>query len=295
MIDWDLWHTIEELGFAGSYAAAAKRLKVDATTVKRRVETLEQNLDRQLFRRRGGFFVPTPACKKALDDVRIAAKHLEKAQARLATELEPRARRKIVITALNYFCDRLLSPATSRLETSPNLRIELVGGDRNMDLSHERAADIALRMGPASTNGVTSWHIAEIEYATYLAHGASRLTTPWATLDRSHSHLEEVRLPEQHAGEDGIRFTATSMTSLESMIAAGAAKGILPRFIGDANPALSRLEDHPTLGRPIWLLWRGDLVEHPHFGPIVSWIVREVSHCAEATPQAQDLLKKFAK
>ncbi|CAN0490593.1 unnamed protein product, partial [Discosporangium mesarthrocarpum] len=182
MIDWDLWRTIEELGFAGSYAAAAKRLKVDATTVKRRVETLEQTLDRPLFRRRAGFFVPTPACKKALDDVRIAAKHLELAQARLSTKLEPRARRRVVITALNYICDRLLSPATGRLETESNLRIEMVGGDRNIDLSNERSADIALRMGPASTNGVTSWHIAEVDYATYSAHGASLSATPWATL-----------------------------------------------------------------------------------------------------------------
>lgn len=295
MIDWDLWRSVEELGFAGSYAAAAKRLKVDATTVKRRVELLEQSLGRKLFRRQSGFFVPTPACKKALDDVRIAAKHLELAQSRLAPEFEQRTRRRIVITALSYICERVLGPGTARLETGPDLRIEIAGGDRNFDLSNERSADMALRMGPGSGIGITSWHIAEVDYATYISKGVTPANTPWATLDRAHSHLAEVRLPEQHAGEDGVRFTGSTMALLERMIEGGAAKGILPKFIGNQNANLTLLEDHPSLTRPLWLLWRGDLLDQPHFGPIVCWIVREVSRCGRTTVQADDLLKKFDK
>lgn len=295
MIDWDLWRTVEEIGFSGSFAGAAKRLKVDATTVKRRMEAVEQALGRQLFRRQSGFLVPTPACKKALDDVRVAAKHLELAQTRLAPELEHRMWRRIVITSLTYICDRLLGPAAGRLNADPRLRIEIVGGDRNLDLGNERAADMALRLGSASITGVSSWHIADIDYSTYIAKNTSASDCPWATLDRSHSHLAEVRLPEQHAGGEGVRFTATTMTTLESIIEASAAKGILPNFIGDQNANLTVLEDHPSLVRPLWLLWRDDIAEEHQFGTIVCWIVNEVSRCARATEQAGDLLKKFEK
>lgn len=295
VIDWDLWRTVEELGFAGSYAAAAKRLRVDATTVKRRVETIERALGRQLFLRQSGYLAPTPACKKALDEVRIAAKHLELAQSRLTPQLERRMKRKIVLTSLTYICDRLLGPAARRLETDPGLRIELVGGDRNLDLSSERAADMALRLGPGSATCVSSWYIADIDYATYISKTKSSTDCRWATLDRSHSHLPEVSLPEQHAGDDGVRFTATTMTTLESIIQASAAKGILPVFLGAQNSQLRRLKDHPSLVRPLWLLWRDDLMEEPDFGPIVCWIVREATKCLPITEQARDLLKKFEK
>ena len=184
MIDWDLWRSIEELAFAGSYAGAAKRLKVDPTTVKRKKETMERLLGRQLFRRHSGYLIPTPACKTALDDVRVAAKHLQAAHSKLSPDIEHRSWHKIVITSLPYICDRLLAPAMGRFQTNQRFRIEIVGGERNLDLGSEREADMALRLGASSTAGVTAWHVADIDYATYISKDVSAEASPWATLDR---------------------------------------------------------------------------------------------------------------
>lgn len=293
MIDWDLWHTIEELAFAGSYSAAANRLKVNATTVKRRKEQMERLLGRQLFQREAGYLVPTPACKQALDSIRVAGRHLETARAQLSAELEHSLWRKVTITSLNYLCDRLLGPGIANLPPDRRLRIELVGGDRNLSLAGGKEADIALRLGNAESKGVAAWHIADIKYATYASKTVDPADCSWATLDRAHSHLAEVRIPERHAGNEGVRFTATSMTTLEGMVTSSAAKAMLPCFMGEQNPKLQELDRHPVIHRPLWLLWREDVADERHFGAIVTWIVEEASTWFETTWQAKDLLAKY--
>ncbi|MEM8688859.1 MAG: LysR family transcriptional regulator [Pseudomonadota bacterium] len=293
MIDWDLWHTIEELGFAGSYSAAASRLKVNATTVKRRKEQMERLLGRQLFQREAGYLVPTPACKQALDKIRVAGRHLEAAQAELSSELEHSLWRKITITSLNYICDRVLGPGMASLAPDRRLRIELVGGDRNLTLIGGKEADIALRLGNSQSKGVAAWHIADIKYCTYAGKAADGASSPWATLDRAHSHLAEVKIPERHAGNDGVRYTATTSTALEGIVASGAAKAMLPAFIGDQNPNLELLDRHPVIHRPLWLLWRNNVADERHFGAVTTWIVEETEKWFEPTWQATDLLVKY--
>ena len=292
MIDWDLWHSVNELAFAGSYKAAAKRLGVNPTTIKRRKETLERKLGRHLFIKQGGQLVPTPACKMVLDEVDAAARHLESARLGMAPDREHNTWRKITITSVPYICDQLLSPAMNRLPAHRRLRIELVGQNRNLDLRGTRDADIALRLGPTSSDNVSAWHIADIEYSTYIFRNAAVGKCPWITLDRSYSHLKEVRLPEEHADGEGVRFTTSTMASIQGVIETGVAKGLLPDFIGAQNSKIMILKDHPTVRRPLWLMWRDDVEEEPHFQSVLVWILRETISSLRSTESAGELLRK---
>lgn len=297
MISWDLWHTIEEIAFTGSYVGAAKRLGVDATTVRRRLDILERALGRQLFRRQSRLLTPTPACRLALDEVRVAGKHLDAARNRLAPEFEHSLWRKIRITSVPFLCERVWGPSIKLLPEDQRLRIELDGHDRNLDLTNEReadrSADIALRLGPTADKGISTWHIGEIEYATYISKHAEAEGCPWVTLDRFHSHLKEVRLAEEFEGVERVRYTVTTTTAVESIIKASAAKGILPKFAAEENSELVVLEDHPTFTRPLWIMWHDDVTKEAHFRAIVTWILGLTSSHFIETPQARELLAKF--
>ena len=293
MIDWDLWHSVNELANAGSYKAAAKRLGVNPTTIKRRKEALERKLGRHLFVKQEGQLVPTPACKSVLDEVNAAARHLESARLGMAPDREHDTWRKIIITSVPYICDRLLSPAMSRLPSYRRLRIELVGQDQNLDIGGARDADIALRLGPSRSGNISAWHIANIEYSTYIFRNSKDTKCPWITLDRSYSHLKEVRIPEEHADAEGVRFTVSTMVSMQGVIETGVAKGLLPDFIGAQNSNIMILKDHPTMRRPLWLMWRDDVVEDPHFQSVLVWILRETISTLKSTESASELLRKI--
>ncbi len=293
MIDWDLWHSINELAATGSYKTAARRLGVNPTTIKRRKEMLEHKLGRHLFVRSSGQLVPTPACGLALEDVKKAAAHLEAARLGLGPDIDQGLWRKLTITAVPYLTERLLSPMLGRLPKYRRLRIELVGQDRNLDVAQGRDADIALRLGKATGEGLNCWHIADIDQATYVLRRVANDKLPWISLDRSYSHLKEVRLPEEHADEEGVRFTTGTVGSLMRVIESGAAKGLLPCFVGDANPNLVVLSDHPVLQRPVYLIWRQEAYDEPYFKAILTLIVQEAVSVLRSTEDAARLLNEL--
>ncbi len=294
MIDWELWHSARELSVTGSYLAAGKQMGVNATTIKRRKEALERLLGRRLFTKAHGKMTPTPAFVLALKKVDTAAIQLERARTDISSDLEHLTWRNFLITSVSYICDNLLSPAVFRLPDIRRLRIELVGQDKNYELTGSGGADIALRLGPTHSKGISAWHIADITCSTYVSRRVRHKNVPWITIDRSHSHLKEGRLPEEYSGEEGIRFTATTATSMKNVIDSGAAKGILPDFVGTQNPELTILENHPTVTRPLWLMWHDSNLETPHFKTVLNWILLETVKSLQSTKAASKLLKRFS-
>ena len=295
MIDWELWHSTRELAHTGSYKLAAARMGVNPTTIKRRKEALEQQVGRTLFSREEGVMIPTPAFLVALKKVENAAQYLSDAEASLNPGAQELAWRRIVITSVPLICDKLLSPAVHKLEFARRLRIEFSGKDRNLELTGNKDADIAMRLGPTRNKGITALHSGNIKYATFCVNTANADELPWVTIDRSYSHLPEGRLPEEHASDLGIRFTATTTTAIQNIIESGSAKGLLPCFVGNQSDELKMLHDHPTVERPLWLMWREGALELPHYRPTISWILDTTKSTIGLTEEAQHLFDKLSK
>ncbi|NKB54200.1 MAG: LysR family transcriptional regulator [Rhizobiaceae bacterium] len=294
MIDWELWHSTRELAISGSYKLAAKRMGVNPTTIKRRKEALEKHVGRTLFTREGGEMIPTPAFDVALKEVENATQHLMAAEVGLSPDAQETAWRRIVITSVPFICDKLLSPSIDKMPPIKRLRLEMSGRDNNLELTGNKEADIALRLGPGRNKGITALHAANIHYSAFIAKGIDHTKLPWVTIDRAHSHLAEARLPEEHAGEEGIRFTATSSTAIQNIIATGAAKGLLPDFVGRQNPELVIVDELPNVTRPLWMMWRDNALDLPHFGAVAIWLLAIVDETLTLTDQAQKLSSELS-
>jgi DNA-binding transcriptional LysR family regulator len=273
MIDWELWHSTRELAITGSYKLAATRMGVNPTTIKRRKEALEKQVGRTLFIRQQGEMIPTPAFEVALKEVENATQHLMAAEVGLSPDAQETAWRRIVITSVPFMCDKLLSPSMGRMPTIKRLRIEMSGRDNNLELTGNKEADIALRLGPTRNKGITALHAADIGYSVFVKRGQDPEKLPWVTIDRAFSHLLEARLPEEHAGSEGIRFTATSTTAIQNVITSGAAKGFLPHFVGQQDPDLVVADNLPNLTRPLWMMWRDNALDLPHFSTVIGWLL----------------------
>src|SRR5262249_29537482 len=143
--DWDDLRVLLALERCGSISGAARELKVDHSTVSRRLAALEQALGVRLVTRAADGLVFTPAGERALASARTLEgqlAHLENAVHSEVAEVEGTVRVSTPAGAA-YLVTRLLDPLR---EKHPALTVEVSGVNRQVDLKR-READVAMRMG----------------------------------------------------------------------------------------------------------------------------------------------------
>jgi DNA-binding transcriptional LysR family regulator len=145
-VSWDDLHVFLVLRRESTFAAAARLLGVDATTVSRRLTRLEERLGAQLFQRTPDALVPTREAESIVDSV----EHMERQAARVASQVAGRdalVEGVVRVAATPHFARSFLFPRLAPLCAQyPQLQIEIVPGQRRADLTRDEA-DLALRFG----------------------------------------------------------------------------------------------------------------------------------------------------
>ena len=143
-LPWDDLHVFLVLRRATTFAAAARILGVDATTVSRRLGRLEEHLGAQLFQRTPDALVPTPEAERIVDSVEGMERHAGRVASEIAGKnalIEGIVR----IAATPHFARSFLFPRLAPFcAEHPRLQIEIVPGQRRADLTRHEA-DLALR------------------------------------------------------------------------------------------------------------------------------------------------------
>jgi len=166
MPGWDDVRFFLEVSRGRTFAAAAKKLGVDYTTVGRRIASLERELGAKLFERTPDGFVST----EVGEDLRGAAERMEAA----ALELERRAlgadRRlsgAVRIASTETMAQALVLPAVRALhERHPDIRVHVLTGAARLDIAR-READLALRYVRPEKGSLISRRVARVAFAAY--------------------------------------------------------------------------------------------------------------------------------
>lgn len=141
---WDDLHVFLVLKRVATFAAAARVLDVDATTVSRRLTRLEAQLGAQLFQRTVDALVPTPEAESIV----LAVEGMERQAARIKAEITGRNARvegRVRLATTPQFARAFLFPRLAPLcARYPLLEIEIVSAQRRADLTRDEA-DLALR------------------------------------------------------------------------------------------------------------------------------------------------------
>ncbi|MEZ5833746.1 MAG: LysR family transcriptional regulator [Dongiaceae bacterium] len=252
MENWDGWLTLLAIVETGNLSGAAAQLRIDATTIGRRLNRLEAKLGRRLLVRRGGRLEPTATCRALLPRLEEAAQQIEAARGVAAGDRAKGQRRPVRITSVAFLCDYLLAPQIAILSAGRQ-PIELLAEDKNFNLAR-READLALRLGPPQGSRRGARQVGWVRYAIYAAIDRDPGKLPWAALDSSLAPLPEVRYVESQAKNGGIQFRASKLHTLAVIAASGAARVVLPHLMGDRHPRLQRSGDLAVLKRPLWLI-----------------------------------------
>lgn len=270
-MNWDDIRVVRAVFQNGSFAAAARQLGVNPTTVPRRLERLERTLGYRLFEAQDGARRPTPECARLLEFSEPVARQMEQIQSLGDAATTIVERRRLATT--DSIAAALIAPALPAfLAHHENLAVDLLASTTNVDFSRWEA-DIAIRLKrPARGNFVLS----------RLGAFSLYLCTP---LDDGDAASLVCGYPEELADTPESRFLAETglaarlrvrtmnLLVIAELLASGQCAGILPGFLVNRLPAdrQFRLEALPGT-RSAWLLVQPHLRNDPPTRHVVEWL-----------------------
>ncbi len=251
-LDWDDLRFYLAILRAGSLPGAAERLGVTASTVYRRLDSLERALDVRLIERGGRGLSLTPAgeelqeAAEAMDET--AAQALDSLAGR---DLEPAG--SVRITAPDDLAEAVVMPILRDvLEKHPRISVELVADNRFLNLTR-READIAVRPTRQPPETLLGRRVAHIRSAIFAATADSAAGSsgagsapldgrPWLAWEEGLGPEAPARWLAAEVPARQVRLRVNSMRSLQEAAALGLGLAILPCHLGDPDPRLVRLE-----------------------------------------------------
>jgi DNA-binding transcriptional LysR family regulator len=272
-INWNDLRYILEIHRRGSLSDAARELRVNQSTVSRRLAAVEAAIGGQLFERIGSALLPTDAGKSTLQYAEYVERQLLSLEEHIGgAHQQPHG--VVRITSVPTLINRLLIPRLPSLfHRHPGLRVEAVVEVRSMRLT-QRETDIALRLIRPQAGSAICRRIGMISYAVYAAEGKQASDLPWITYEDGYAHLPQARWVARHqAGSKHIPITVSDGDSLLQAVQSGIGRGVLPIFVADEVTGLVRLSSGPPiLQRDVWSVVHPDLRKTARVSAVLNWL-----------------------
>ncbi len=270
-MNWDDLRIVAAVRDVGTYAGASARLRIDETTVGRRLARIERALGLRLFEAVDGLRKPTRQCETVLAHVQAMAGHV--AEINKVGESLPGLTGRFRLASTNAVAEELLSPRAGHfLSENPGLSIQLLTSSENVKFSRWEA-DLAIRLRKPDKGDFTISKLAEVRL--YLIEPATEADIDPVVCGYS----EELgAIPEsQYLKARGLQPRARCVTDnvrvIRRLIQSHQAIGILPEYSCQELLADRRLR--ATLlprRRDVWLLVQNHLKRDPAARAVIDWV-----------------------
>jgi DNA-binding transcriptional LysR family regulator len=274
MMQWDDVRYFLALSRQGTLSGAARALKVEHSTVARRVTNLEQVLKVKLFDRLARGWVLTvegqELVKKAelLEEEMMALWRAALGSAALAGPVRLSAP-PILLT------DFLVPRLVPLLRRYPEIELETIGEMRGADLARGEV-DIAMRMVEPTSPQLVVRRLGDVSYALF----ASEVWHTLAEAELAFIGFDERSRHSQHAWlrrQVGVRRYALRTNDLRAMYHAaqsGLGIALLPRFLVRPADGLRALPiESDALTCPIYLVMHADVRRSPRVRAVADFLV----------------------
>ncbi|MEI2414905.1 LysR family transcriptional regulator [Orrella sp. JC864] len=268
-LDWDDLRYLLEVARAGSLAGAAKRLRVDHSTVSRRIAQLEFHTGASLFERR-------PQGLRATERGLILLQCAEAVEAKLLLARErfesprddpcPRVR----LASMEGIASLYLARRLERLrQHSPDVTLELVTSTQLVSVAR-READLFLSFFQPEGKGWVSRKLGEFKLALYGSPGYfARHGVPGSVRELGRHryvtyvddliNLDAVRWLDEVLTQRRVGFHSTSMIAQMNAAASGEGLVLLPVFADEQTPLVPVLWPQVQATREVWLSVHAEL------------------------------------
>lgn len=269
MIEWDDYRIFLIAARTESLSGAAKFLRLDHSTVSRRIAQLELCLGSAVFERHRQGLRLTELGQQLQNNVeRMESSALEFRET-LGDMQEPAGRVRIAMMEGigSLYLSRRLLPL---IQKYPKLQIELITAPQTVNVD-KREADAFLSFFRPQARGLHSEQVGKIGLTLYAAEKYLEVRGKPQSIEELREH-HFVTYVEQYIQVDSVRwldgiveapeivFRSNSMIAQMSAAASGAGLVLLPRFSVENEPLLLPvLEDKVHVKRELWISVPSDL------------------------------------
>ena len=249
-------------------------LRVNQSTVSRRMATLEEALGVRLFERVDGAMMATRAGETVIDEAERIEHHILSIQERVANQ-DAVIAGSVRVTTVSMIANHILIPAMSQLRSRhPALCLELISDNTNLSITR-READIAVRFArPSKDDGMLCQRVGEIDYAVFTAAGTSADDLPWLTYDDSTANVPQIRwIASIKRGEEPTPLVVNDGEAMLHAVRNGLGKSLLPIFLKSRFDDIQVLPQYGTvLSREVWLIVHPQIRRLARIDAVMTWI-----------------------
>jgi len=271
-INWDDLRILAAVQECGTYAAASKALRLNETTVARRLSRLETSIGLKLLDAVDGRRRPTQAAQGLLRHLDAMTRHVDDimrvGQATAKQGLSGRVR----IAATNALAEEVLAPHLAELLLSnPGLVIDLLTSTHTVNFSRWEA-DLAIRLRKSVRGDYAISRLASIPLFLFEPAGNYGELLVCCYPDEQ-DDTPETRYLQRNGLQQKGRCVTSSGRVIRNMIQTGQAIGILPEYLcldmrSDPHFRVTELPQQ----REVWLLIQRHLKRDPSTRAVIDWL-----------------------
>lgn len=262
-IDWDGLRFFLAVARAGTLSGAARELRVEHTTIARRIDAIERELGAKLFLRNPRGYTATAVGEALVESVENIDVEVDRA-VRLARGKDVKMEGNVRVATADLLATHVVVPALpGLLREHGALCVQIVSDTRQHDLSR-READLALRLGGSSDERLIARKLGSVGFGVYAARGKRRRAdadgAPYVAFDESVGRLPHDDWLAEHAPKARVVLRANRQQTLIEAVREGLGLGIIPCLAADGDPALVRiLGPERVFSRDLSLLVHADV------------------------------------
>ncbi len=278
--NWDDLRFLLAVSRSKTIAGTARYLRVNESTVSRRLANAEDRLRARVFDKTPSGLVLTEAGRALIRHLELADREIEAGEQEISGSNE-RVAGNVRVTSVPMIVNHVLVSSLTRIVGEhPRLHIELIADSTDLSLM-QREADIAVRLArPRSDMRAISQRIGSLKYAVYAAReicaDANDPRLPWITYESRMSELPQAGWIAANAPSDAADAPRVFVNDAETILQClknGIGKSLVPVALGDRDPDLVRLRTERDLPeREIWLLVHPDLRDLRRIRLTTKWI-----------------------
>lgn len=257
--DWDDLRLFLAVARGGGLAKAATETGKSAPTLARRMLDFERHMGRELFRRHARGYDLTEEGRALLND-------LAGVEAAISPVVDTgRSARPVVKVSAGAWTTLHLCRNAERIVSDDSVAVRFIAANHDMDIRH-RDVVIGIRNRRPEAIGLAGRRLGRVGFAVYAqSAGVAR----WARLMGGTPSAQWAM--DATCGQAAIEVTEAR--NLLDLIESGAARAVLPTFVGDAIWGISRVSaEIDELAHDRWLVSH----DEERFEPAVRLVLKRI-------------------